>query len=262
MAESERPRAQISWQTVIALLGASAGLTFALYLVGVLVVTRRFGTLRLPGAETIVPVDREPLLAAGARALLAPMLGAAASLLLFALLVWIGRRVGRQRDLLAIAAVLATIALVAVTLKTVRDWGTWENSGFVGAIEVAAVAGWAIHRWGVTTVRTAVFMALGVAAFASAFVLAHVWRPPVDLEYAEVELRGGGAASGIYLALTDSELFVAPAARCEDGYVTHRHVLVVPRGDVQRITLHRKAHVWDGGRRDPGHPDGGGCEHG
>ena len=79
-------------------------------------------------------------------------------------------------------------------------------------------------------------------------VLVHIWRPPVDLEYAEVDLVNDDHASGIYLTLTSDDLYLAPATQCANGtFRTHRRVVVLPRSKIVRITLSRKAHVWDGG---------------
>jgi hypothetical protein len=263
----DKPRAEVRWQLLLGLLGASAGITFVLYLVGAIVVTRRFGTLMLPGAESITPLSREPLIAVGARALLAPLLAAAASSALFGLLVAIRLAQPRRERGLVVAVLFVVAAVAAGTVAA--GYGVWENAAFVGLVEVVAALAWLRFRRtrdgpGLRPAfRIGAVMALGVAGVAAAVVFVHIWRPPVDLEYAEIELRdGGGTASGIYLALTDNELYVAPAGRCEGGFVTHRRVLVLPRSDVKRITLHRKTHVWDGGPQQPGAPADAGCPEG
>lgn len=262
----DKPRAEVRWQLVLGLLGASAGITFVLYLVGAIVVTRRFGTLVLPGAESITPLSRDPLIAVGARALLAPVLAAVGSSALFGLLVAIRSSQPRRERGLVVAVLVVVAAVAAGTVAA--GYGVWENAAFVGLVEAVAVLAWLqLRRTRDGSVlrpalRIGALMALGVAGVAAAVVFVHIWRPPVDLEYAEIELRGGGMTSGIYLALTDNELYVAPAGRCDEGFVTHRRVLVLPRSDVMRITLHRKAHVWDGGPQEPGAPADSGCPEG
>lgn len=179
-----------------------------------------------------------------------------------------------KREFACVAIVLAFVAAFAIVFMA---QGKWEAAGFIALLELAAVVGWVLLRhlvkgwtyergerrpfvkWRARAVGVAGALGMSVFLVASAVVAVHVWRPPVDLEYAEVALRSGGSANGIFLAVTENELFVAPAVDCKDGYVTHQHVVVVPRGDVQRVTLHRKQHVWDGGRLDRDHPAGGGC---
>ncbi len=240
MPATKRPSDLSPWQIALGVLGASAGLTFALYLVGVFVEVRRFDTLQLPGAQTIAPLSHDSLLAVGGRALLVPFLAAVCSFALFVLLVRLNAR--------GVVAALLVITIAAVATAA-AGFGTWEHVAFVAAIEAGAAFGWIRGRptTASSTAKLGGVVALAVAGAAAAIVLVHVWRPPVDLEYATVELRPCGSTSGVYLALTTQDLYIAPATRRDGGYLTHRLVVVVPRTDVMRITLHRKAHVWDGG---------------
>jgi hypothetical protein len=102
-----------------------------------------------------------------------------------------------------VAAVLALVSAGAVALAVTKNI-RWENTGFVFLVEVAATLGWLRLRRGsngvarqLTTARVAAIVGLGVVLIAAAVVLVHVWRPPVDLEYATVDLRHGGPACGI-----------------------------------------------------------------
>ena len=277
MPENGGSRAGARWQLLVAVLGASAGLTFLLYLVGLIVLTRRFGTLLLPGAETIAPLSRDPALAAGGRALAAPILGAIGSAVIFSALV-VGSWRWPRRQRRVVLVVLGVVALLALIPIGALQWGKWEYALFAALLAVAAVVAWwvlcrlvkgwtnergerrPVPKWRGKAVGVAGVTAFVVALIAGSVVAVHLWRPPVDLEYAEVALRPGGTVNGIFLALTENELFIAPAVRCSDGYVTHQRVLVVPRGDIKRITMHRKAHVWDGGRLRTGETEGG-CDH-
>lgn len=185
------------------------------------------------------------------------MLAAVGSSALFAFLVVIGRTRPRN-DLSLVVVVLlgvgaATVAVVASGL------GIWENAGFVGVTGAAAGLGWARLRRAERrcearpATRIAALIAITVAGATAAVVLVHIWRPPVDLEYATVDLRDRAEpVSGIYLTLTDDDLYLAPATKCDGEYRTHRRVVVLPRSRVLRITLRRKAHVRDGGLRGCG----------
>ena len=252
MTDRDAPRSSPSWQLFLGLLGASAGLTFLLYAVGDVVEARRFDTLVLPGAQTVAPLSHDSLIAVGGRTLGAPLLGALGSSALLVVLVAVSRVRPRVGSAL-VAAVLALVAAVAVALAAGHNI-RWENAGFVFLVEVAATLGWLRLRSGsdgvakpLTTARAAAIVGLGVALIAAVVVLVHVWRPPVDLEYATVDLSKGGRACGIYLALTSDDLFLAPARHDGDGYHTLRRIVVLPRTDVVRITLMRKTHVWDAG---------------
>ena len=222
-----------------------------LYTVGWFIELRRYATLKLPGATTVASLSRDPVIGVGARHLLAPFVAAGATAALFVLLVTLvpsGPRSAR-----VVGPTLAAVALITVVLVRVGG-GNWENAGFVLAIEGVAVLGWFATTkkrgsgwWPSSTAGAAGLIALAVASVAAAFVLVHVWRPPVDLEYVEVTLRNNGRACGIYLALTDNDIYIAPAEASKDGYKTRRVIVALPRTDVLRFTLSRKQHVRDGG---------------
>src|SRR5919204_690730 len=59
---------------VVALLGASAGLTFFLYVVGALLEFRRLQTLHLPAQEIVPELPHDALLVLAAHALLVPLI--------------------------------------------------------------------------------------------------------------------------------------------------------------------------------------------
>lgn len=243
MSEKDGQNDGIPWNLVLGLLGASVGVTFALYVVGAIVETRRFDALKLPGAQTITAVSRDSLVAVGGRALAAPFLAAVLALGLFygmrALDRWKG--VG-----LVVAALVLVLSLALVVGAT--GLVTWENAAFVGLIAAGSALGWwhfpRGEKW---NPRHGAVVGLGIAGIVGVVVLVHIWRPPVDLEYAEVDLIDDGPACGVYLTLTSDALYLAPATERDGSFYTHRRLVVLPRPKIVRITLTRKAHVWDGG---------------
>jgi len=228
-----------NWMTVfLALLGASAGLTFVLYVVGGFVEVRRYETLKLPGSQTIAPLSRDSLIAYGARALFVPLLGAAAGAGLFVILALLRKWRGKAVALAVCGPIVIVLCVFA------RLTGTGESVGFVLLLAVCAVVGLFVDA-SVPLVAAGVAAIVGVIA--AAVVITHIWRPPTDLEYATIELRDGTRACGIYLSSTGDDIFIAPGRNDGDTYFTQREVLVVPRPDVRLLTLHRRIHVRDGG---------------
>jgi hypothetical protein len=244
VADKEGPDNGIPWSLVLGLLGASVGVTFVLYVVGAIVEARRFDALKLPGAQTITAVSRDSLVAVGGRALAARFIAAVFASILFYALVRLSQWKGVVPVVLLLIAVLA-VALVAGATGI----GTWENAAFVSVIGAVAALGWRLVRGkpNPDDARHVVAIGSAVAGIVAAVVLVHIWRPPVDLEYARVELRDGPPESGVYLTLTSDDLYLAPAAACHGSFYTHRIVVVVPRTKILQITLSRKTHVWDGG---------------
>lgn len=239
---------------ILGILGASAGITFSFYVIGAVVEYRRYETLELPGTQTVAPLAEDSLVALGARHLAPPALGAAGTAALYLLLV----AIGRDRSRLSVALVTATLAAITATafgIKLLGGVGTYENVAVVLLIEVVALLGWIASTsdserigtwWPSRHSLAAGILALGVAAVAATFVIVHVWRAPVDLEHARVDLREGRDLCGIYLALTDAYLYIAPASKQHDGYHTHRRVVALPLADVKSFELSRKQHVWPG----------------
>jgi hypothetical protein len=271
-----KPRRDLTRELFLPLLGATAGLTFGLYFVGAVVEYRRYESLKLPGAQTIAPLSHDSLVALGGRNLAPPALGAIATAALFLLLVNIARDGSpRSRRIVAFLLVLVTGATAA--LIALGHVGNWENFAFFLLVEAVALLGWIAKTrndekekvrkeqgltdqedrralWPRTDARAAGLLAFAVAAVASVFVVVHVWRLPVDLEYAHVDLRQGQDACGIYLALTEDNLYIAPAEERQNRndskrreFGTRRLVVAIPVADVQRFTLSRKQNVWDDG---------------
>jgi hypothetical protein len=233
----------IPWTLVLGLLGASVGVTFVLYVVGAVVETRRFDALKLPGAQTITAVSRDSLVAVGGRALAAPFLAAVVALGLF----YGMRALDRWKGVVPVVAALLLALSLALVLGA-TGLVTWENAGFVGLIAVGSVLGWwHFGRDQRSNPRHAAVVGLGIAGIVGIVVLVHIWRPPVDLEYAQVDLQDDSPVCGVYLTLTSDALYLAPATMRDGNFYTHRRVLVLPRTKILRITLTRKVHVWDDG---------------
>ena len=245
MSDTDGRHDGIRWPLVLGLLGASVGVTFVLYVVGSIAETRRFDALELPGAQTITAVSRDSLVVVGGRALAAPFLAAVCTSALFYLLI----RLSQWKGVAPVAALLILVLIAALVLGKTHVV-TWENAGFIALIALVSALAWLSIRRGWLRGRThhVAAVGLGVAGMVAVVVLVHIWRPPVDLEYAEVDLVNDDHASGIYLTLTSDDLYLAPATKCANGtFRTHRRVVVLPRAKIVRITLSRKAHVWDGG---------------
>jgi hypothetical protein len=242
MVSEDGPGGRVPWTLVLGLLGASVGVTFVLYVLGAIVEARRFDALELPGAQTITAVSRDSLVAVGGRTLAAPFLAAVLALGLFYGMRALGNWKGASPVFVALLVVV-TLGLVIGATGVV----TWENSAFVALIALGSALGWWHYRQKEIQPRHVALVGLGIAGIVAAVVLVHIWRPPVDLEYARVDLVGGGEASGIYLTLTSDDLYLAPATACKGNFYTHRHVVVLPRTKILQITLSRATHVRDGG---------------
>ena len=244
------------WEIVLGLLGASAGVTFVVYLVGAMVEVRRFEALKLPGAQTVAPLSRDSLIAVGSFNLVPPLFVAVAAAALFGVLVAVGRGTPARAHA-NVAAILVVVA-IGTALTVAAGLGSWWMAVFVAFLEAAAALGWLRLRAAADrgssprgVVAVGAVVALAVGGVGATVVLVNVWRPPVDLEYAEVDLRNGDRVCGVYVALTDADLYLAPAEPRDTGYVTQRRIVALPRGDVARITLKRRTPVWDGGADEP-----------
>ena len=231
MSDTDGRHDGIRWPLVLGLLGASVGVTFVLYVVGSIAETRRFDALELPGAQTITAVSRDSLVVVGGRALAAPFLAAVCTSALFYLLI----RLSQWKGVAPVAALLILVLIAALVLGKTHVV-TWENAGFIALIALVSALAWLSIRRGWLRGRTHHVAAVGLGVAG------------MDLEYAEVDLVNDDHASGIYLTLTSDDLYLAPATKCANGtFRTHRRVVVLPRSKIVRITLSRKAHVWDGG---------------
>ena len=224
---------------VLAILGASAGLTFFLYVVGALLQFRRLKTLHLPAQDIVPALPQNTMLVLAAHALVVPIaLGAAAAVVLALLTT------PRMHGLM-----LAATGVVVVACAALFPFLGWRDRGSVAGAVVAGVLGWALvalRGWSAWHAGTAVFGAAALLGAVLAFV--NAWLPPVHLACAQLRLADGDVVQGFYLGASSDELFVAPGT----GRRSVRRVYLVPRSKVERLALYETVSVRDGGGRAPG----------
>ncbi len=224
---------------VLAVLGASAGFTFFLYVVGALLEFRRLQTLHLAAQDVVPELPQQTLLVLAAHALLVPLaLGAAASTVLVLLSLPMTR-----------ALMLTAGAAVVVGCAALIPFLGWRDRSAVISSAVAGVAGWLLvarRRWAVRRAAVTVFAAAALLGAVVAFV--NAWLPPVHLACARLALTDGGRIEGFFVGASSHDFFVAPGIARR----SIRRLDVVPRATVARLSLGRTVGVRDGGVRAPG----------
>jgi hypothetical protein len=224
---------------LLGVLGASAGFTFFLYVVGALLEFRRLQTLHLAAQDAVPELPQQALLVLAAHALLVPLaLGAVASVVLVLLYAPMTR-----------GLMIAAVAVVVLGCAVLIPFLGWRDRAAVVTSAAAGVAGWwlvARRRWGVGRAAATVFVAAALLGAAIAFV--NAWRPPVHLACARLTLTHGGRLEGFYVGASSQDFFIAPGV----GRRSVRRLAVVPRATVARLTLGKTIAVRDGGTRAPG----------
>jgi hypothetical protein len=224
---------------VLAILGASAGLTFFLYVVGALLEFRRLQTLHFAAQDVVPALPQNTMLVLAAHALLVPIaLGAVAGVVLALL------RTPQMHGLMLIATAAIVVACVVLF-----PFLGWRDRGAVAGAALAGVAGWAAaarRGWSAWHAATIVFGAAMLLGTSVAFV--NAWLPPVHLACAQLALADGSVVQGFYVGASSDEFFVAPGR----GRRSVRRLYVLPRSKVERLSLYGTVAVRDGGPKAPG----------
>jgi hypothetical protein len=280
VSDKDGPNGGNQWPLLLGLLGASVGFTFVLYVLGTIAETSRFHALKLPGDQTITAVSHDPLVVIGGRTLAPPLMWAVSALALFYILVALGRRETERRDargdasdgrgdtskkrvalpvrsLAAVGAVFVGAA-VAVGVVVHAQWWNYPIVA-VATVSVAVLGLWHLRPKDLgahsQVLRTGAAVGLVAAGVVGTVALYDMWTPPVHLEFAEVHFVGGGQACGIFLTLTSDDIYLAPATEEDDTFYTHRRVAVLPRSNVESITLSPRVPVSDDRRGADGGAD-------
>jgi hypothetical protein len=225
--------------TVLGVLGAVAGVTFALYLVGVLFEFRRLKTLGLPADQPVSAMPHDLLLVVGVRSLLVPVgvaiAATAAGFLASVAALRTDRSASTAQRSLA-AAGLAGIASGAIIFVVVPHGRLRvEHVVLVAAgVLFAGAARYASGRWRwLPRAHLAAFACMLVVGLAVAY--GHATHPPVHFDYAVVFFADGRTESGFYIGRDSDEIFLAPSV----GDVTCRVLDVIFTKNVARISLRR-----------------------
>jgi hypothetical protein len=233
----ERPPSRLV-TTAIGVLGTVAGVTFALYLVGVLFEFRRLKTLGLPSDQPVSAMSHDLLLVVGVRSLLVPV-GVAIASAAGGFLAVAARRtdsgtgaVQRALSAVGLAGIIAgAILFIVRTPSSLRK----EHAVLVAAgVVVAGAALYASGRWRwLRRTHLAAFACMLAVGLAVAY--AHAMRPPVHFDHAVVLFSDGRTRSGFYIGRTSDEIFLAPSR----GNATCRLLDVIFTKDVKHISLRR-----------------------
>jgi hypothetical protein len=222
------------------LAGAAAGILAYVSLAGSAIVSARLHALGLSFDSTLAVLPREQVAAAGVRTL---SLGLAAGLAV-ALALWIWGRVRVIDDESAVAdrpgvAVLTGLSILPLLAYTLRDDPPFRMvalivvaTGLALTILVLVVrrpGGFGRLRWKLFAL---------VAVYSAVLSFARAYSPPVDLAYADVQLRDGGRTSGYLLGQTSDSLVLAPDVL---GRTIGRTV-VLQRGDVVTLQISNVEH--------------------
>jgi hypothetical protein len=225
--------------TAIGVLGTVAGVTFALYLVGVLFEFRRLKTLGLPSDQPVSAMPHDLLLVVGVRSLLVPV-GVAIAAAAGGFLASVAARstdsgtsaVQRALSAVGLAGIVAgAILFVVRTPSSLRT----EHAVLVAAgVLVAGAALYASGRWRwLPRTNLAAFACMLAVGLAVAYN--HAMHPPVHFDHAVVFFSDGRTRSGFYIGRTSDEIFLAPSR----GNATCRLLDVIFTKDVTHISLRR-----------------------
>jgi hypothetical protein len=224
--------------TVIGVLGTVAGLTFALYLVGVLFEFRRLKTLGLPADQPVSAMPHDLLLVVGVRSLLVPVgvaIAATAAGFLASVALRTDRGAGAVQRSLSVAGLAGITAGAIVFIVLAQGSLRTEHVVLVAAgVLFAGAARYASGRWRwLPRPHLAAFACMLVVGLAVAYE--HAMHPPVHFDHAIVFFVDGRTKSGFYIGRASDEIFLAPSV----GNATCRLLDVIFTKDVTRISLQR-----------------------
>ena len=227
--------------TVLGVLGTVAGVTFALYLVGVLFEFRRLKTLGLPADQPVSAMPHDLLLVVGVRSLLVPV-GVAIATTAAGFLASVAgphtteRSSGTVQRSLAAAGVAGIVVGAIVFVAVPHGRLRVEHVLLTAAGVLVAGAAWfANRRWRwLTHPHLAALGCMLVVGLALAYE--HAMHPPVHFDYAVVSFVHGPPERGFYIGRDSDEIFLAPSV---GATYTCRVLDVISKKDIKRISLRR-----------------------
>lgn len=234
-----------SYESIIQAVGAVAGFGLVVAVVGGAVVWERLHTLHLPANPIAAELPRSLFFVVGARVLAFPVV-IAAGVVFVAWLVnqlrvrrWLRSHRSRVVDV-AKAVVAAAFILVAVVVIIHyvnghhRTFILIEQSLFIAAAAVGvAAAVVASARFGrELTARWLAWTFVLVGSFCALVELVDIALPPVKLEFARVELVGGGTREGFFVGQSSAQVFLAPA---NSGCAVVGRIEAIPQSRVRML---------------------------
>lgn len=244
-----QPRAspQSNLGLILGLIGGVAGITFFLYLVGVVVEFRRLKTLHLPTDQVVSALPRNLLLIIGVRSLVVPLILAAGAALLIALLSSGRGDEARPRALrgktslsartLAAVSVTATLAAAAAAFIVVPGSDLRiEHGVLVGLVVAVGAGGWLAEKRRKRPTHAAGLVFLATSLAAAIVVYIHAMRAPIHFDAATIVETNGKQIRGFSLGQSADDIFLAPKI---NGNQACHFLLVVPVKQVASMSFSR-----------------------
>lgn len=226
---------------LLELAGAAAGILAYVSIAGTALISARLYALGLPVDSTLAVLPRDQVVTAGVRAL---SLGVVAGLLVV-LVLWVWHSMPMiGDDAVTDVRALVTVPLLAVApllAYTVRDGLTGRMVALTVAATAVAVVILALvtrRRVGFGRLRWGLFAL--IAVYSGVLAFARAYSPPVELDFADVQLKDGGRTNGFLLGQSSDSVVVAPDVL---GRTTGRtvalqrsEIIALRISDVQRST--------------------------
>ncbi len=238
MAGDER---RSTFSAAVLFVGAAAGLTILVSLIGTLVSWARFYALDLPSHAASATLAQSTLLLRGANALAGPIAAGLAAAGLSLLLRWLVSA-PRRRGVTAAATVFVLLLAVAAT-AVLAPWNIAVYVALTCVLVAASLTPW------IQKLRPPVGAYVTFCSVVGIGVLFLIWgalRPPTYLERAEVTFSNGSQPlHGFWIADSSTTVYIAPRMGGADGpcQVTGE-ILAFPREDVLSIRFESAVPVW------------------
>jgi len=237
----DKPRGSLSG-VLLQFVGAAAGLTVLITLLGGLASWARFDTLDLAQNAAIASVSQTTQLIAGVTALALPV---GVGLFAAGLSLLVRRYVRAVRWRWVLAYVVAVLVVAALTAGVAALIGVFDPLYLAVLVASAGLLVFVtLTRLSTPTVGYAVFFS--IVAFGMVVATTHIVRAPTHLERAEVIFSDGHPPLfGFWIAATSDTVYIAPQlggrrGPCEvEGYI-----LGFPRDHIARIRLEARVNVY------------------
>lgn len=222
------------WRIAVEILGALAGVTIVLYLVGGLIYAARLRALGLPIDAGVALVPNGSLVVAGVRALWLGLVLAVGVSLIIRVLDPVHRGPARRRRLMIAAGAVVLLVFTPVLLLVLQEPLTKPQrlvftlfAVGAAAVAIALLVRARSHR-GILYPLAAVVLVTGMVLHG-----ASQWLPPTELDFVSVRLQSGDVTDGYYLASDSSTVYLVPNV----GEASIRTVTALPRKDVAAMTI-------------------------
>ena len=242
MAGDERPR---PFSAAVLFVGAAAGLTILVSLIGTLVSWARFYAVDLPSHAASATLAQSTLLLRGANALAGPIVAGLAAAGLTLLLRWLVSLPRRHGVTVVVSILVLLLAVSAAAVLAPSSIAVYI--ALTGVLVAASLTPW------IQNLRPPVAAYVTFGSVVGIGVLFLIWgalRPPTYLERAEVTFSNGAQPlHGFWIADNSTTIYIAPRMGGADGpcQVTGE-ILAFHREDVLSIRFERAVPVWPSDR--------------